>query len=140
MHTPVQPFTGLVPPEYKDPDYQAGVVCRIEAEIGRRPGRLGPQDEGAGLAKDFYELRDALGRMPGRLGVDDEGKGLFRHVFDQQRAVKKNGHRSTGALAGAAAAVLLAVATLVSGYARATYPAPAPVQVQVSSPPAASAR
>lgn len=132
MHTPVTAFTGLVPPEFKDPDYQAGVVCRLEAEIGRRPGRLGPQDEGAGLAKDFYELRENLGRMPGKRGVEDEGEGLFKHVFNQVNQVQKNRRASNGALVGACAAVLLAVASLINGYARASYPPP--VQVQVSQP------
>ncbi len=118
MYTPVEPLPAFNTAE-KPADHWIGVVMRLDAQFGRRPGTLGPEDEGAGFARDVYEIKKRLGRMPGTHGVDDEGEGALRHVFDQRVDVRRGRRVNTGALISAGVALLLAGASLIRAEARA---------------------
>jgi hypothetical protein len=112
LPTPPEPF--VLPPDYNHPDFVRGRVAMLDATVGRRPGTLGLQDEGAGLARDVYEIKRAMGRLPGTHGVDDDGEGILAHVIGQRQEVRRGVKGSRTALASAGAAVLIALASAVA--------------------------
>lgn len=118
MYTPVEPLPAIDTRAY-NPDHVAGIVARLDAQVGRRPGTLGPEDDGVGMARDLYDIKKKLGRMPGTHGVDDEGDGIAAHVFNQRSETRRGKRNANVALVGATLAFLAAVTSLVRAEANA---------------------
>ena len=129
MDTPVEPFvTNALP--YDHPDYVRGAVMRIEAQIGRRPGSIDKEDEGAGLLRDMALVKQRLGRAPGTHGVDDDGDGVIAHVFEARRKQRRS---NAASLATSGLALLAALAAIATRYASAA-PERIPVPIVVPAP------
>lgn len=114
--TPVEPFSASSP-KLSDAEWQ-GLALRHDALLGRMPGFLGPNDQGApGVVQDIHAIKKVLGRMPGSNGVDDAGDGIAAHVFDQKRKSTFAAKASVTAITASAMALLVAVIHLASAYA-----------------------